>query len=222
MKYRHFSIVAKHDRCWSEFVPSNYIDTLINLEYSSFDIIKATRVGLIKGNKDDLESQLKLALKKDRSILDFEISSLFNRGKYYLYLISMLQEANETIISKFKSKQSIVINANIINGKEVYDIITNNTIADPLKNDMRVNIISLSQDYVSEKNLFKVLSRNTLNILLTGKEQLIMKKAKELGYFDIPRKITSDELAKELNTTKANVSMTLRNIFKKVSTLIAL
>ncbi|MEM3204327.1 MAG: helix-turn-helix domain-containing protein [Saccharolobus sp.] len=134
----------------------------------------------------------------------------------------MLQEANETIISKFKSKQSIVINANIINGKEVYDIITNNTIADPLKNDMRVNIISLSQDYVSEKNLFKVLSRNTLNILLTGKEQLIMKKAKELGYFDIPRKITSDELAKELNTTKANVSMTLRNIFKKVSTLIAL
>jgi hypothetical protein len=48
-----------------------------------------------------------------------------------------------------------------------------------------------------------------------------MKKARELGYFNVPRKRNLEEVAKELGVSKMNISLSLRNILKKISNLIS-
>ena len=50
---------------------------------------------------------------------------------------------------------------------------------------------------------------------LTLDESTILNKALSLGFFEIPRKITLEELANELGKSKSALSVTLRKIIKK-------
>lgn len=50
---------------------------------------------------------------------------------------------------------------------------------------------------------------------LTLDESIILDKAISLGFFEIPRKISLEELANELGKSKSSLSVTLRKIIKK-------
>ncbi|WP_338598970.1 helix-turn-helix domain-containing protein [Sulfolobus tengchongensis] len=225
MSYSYLNVVVRHDDCWSKFTSYNYIDTLVNVEYSNFDLLKATRVAIVRGSKIDGKSQIKSALNKDRSIVDFEISHLWSNSKYSFYLISMLQESEKTMINKFKNKNVLIVNSNIKDGKEVYDVIMprdfKHMISETLKDDNKINVVDFNlDDKIDEARIFRIISRNSISMLLTEKEQLLMKKAREIGYFNTPREKNSQELAEELGVSKMNISLSLRNILKKISNLI--
>ncbi|QXJ33911.1 helix-turn-helix domain-containing protein [Saccharolobus shibatae] len=222
-EYSYIKLIVKHDGCWSAFSGSNYFDTLINIDYSNFNILKANRIAIIRGSKDDSRIQIKYMLNNDKSIIDYEISEILARNRYFIYLISMLQSADNTVINKLRISNVLFFSTNIRDGKEFYDIIgtkaIKSTLNDTLK-DNRTEILDLTYEYVDEEKLIKILSRNVMNMLLTEKEQLIIRKAKELGYFDIPRRKNLEELADQLGVSKMNISLSLRKILKKISNFI--
>lgn len=217
-------ITVRHDDCWSNFTTSNYFDILMNVEYASFNILKATRIAIVRGRQDDNRFMIKSALNNDKSIINYEISHLISNNKYSFYMITMLQDADSTVIGRLRAKGILMLNASIKDGKEIYDIIvskdTEPLITNSLKNDSRVEIINFISSNLKGETLFKMVSRNVMDMLLTEKEQLLMKKARELGYFNVPRKRNLEEVAKELGVSKTNISVVLRNIIKKVSNLI--
>lgn len=196
----------------------------MNVEYASFNILKATRIAIVRGRQDDNRFMIKSALNNDKSIINYEISHLISNNKYSFYMITMLQDADSTVIGRLRAKGILMLNASIKDGKEIYDIIvskdTEPLITNSLKNDSRVEIINFISSNLKGETLFKMVSRNVMDMLLTEKEQLLMKKARELGYFNVPRKRNLEEVAKELGVSKTNISVVLRNIIKKVSNLI--
>jgi len=196
----------------------------MNVEYASFNILKATRVAIVRGSQDDNRFMIKSALNNDKSIIDYEISHLISNNRYSFYMITMLQDADSTVIGRLRAKGILMLNASIKDGKEIYEIIvskdTEPLITNSLKNDSRVEIINFISSNLKGETLFKMVSRNVMDMLLTEKEQLLMKKARELGYFNVPRKRNLEEVAKELGVSKTNISLSLRNILKKVSNLI--
>lgn len=223
-QYKYVRITVRHDDCWSNFTTSNYFDILMNVEYASFNILKATRIAIVRGRQDDNRFMIKSALNNDKSIINYEISHLISNNKYSFYMITMLQDADSTVIGRLRAKGILMLNASIKDGKEIYDIIvskdTEPLITNSLKNDSRVEIINFISSNLKGETLFKMVSRNVMDMLLTEKEQLLMKKARELGYFNVPRKRNLEEVAKELGVSKTNISVVLRNIIKKVSNLI--
>jgi len=223
-QYKYVGITVRHDDCWSNFTTPNYFDTLMNVEYASFNILKATRVAIVRGSQDDNRFMIKSALNNDKSIIDYEISHLISNNRYSFYMITMLQDADSTVIGRLRAKGILMLNASIKDGKEIYEIIvskdTEPLITNSLKNDSRVEIINFISSNLKGETLFKMVSRNVMDMLLTEKEQLLMKKARELGYFNVPRKRNLEEVAKELGVSKTNISLSLRNILKKVSNLI--
>lgn len=224
VQYKYVGITVRHDNCWSNFTTPNYFDTLMNVEYASFNILKATRVAIVRGSQDDNRFMIKSALNNDKSIIDYEISHLISNNRYSFYMITMLQDADSTVIGRLRAKGILMLNASIKDGKEIYEIIvskdTEPLITNSLKNDSRVEIINFISSNLKGETLFKMVSRNVMDMLLTEKEQLLMKKARELGYFNVPRKRNLEEVAKELGVSKMNISLSLRNILKKVSNLI--
>ncbi|ACP56235.1 helix-turn-helix domain-containing protein [Saccharolobus islandicus] len=225
VSHKYINVMVSHHGCWSELTSVNYIDTLINIEYSSFDILKASRIAMIRGSKENIKGQIKNIMTKDRSIIDFDISEIVSdNNKYSIYLISMLQEAENTMISKLRAKGTSIIGTTIRDGKEIYDVIVprdiKTLVVDAIMKDDKVKIINFVEKDVNEEIIFKVISRNSFEMLLTEKERMLLRKARELGYFNVPRDRNSQELAKQLGVSKMNISFSLRKILKKISDLI--
>lgn len=65
-------------------------------------------------------------------------------------------------------------------------------------------------DIVDSNIVLKTISRDVVDILLRERQKKIIYRAKELGYFDVPKKIDLDDLAEEFGITKMAAS-----IFKK-------
>ena len=53
---------------------------------------------------------------------------------------------------------------------------------------------------------------------LTEKELMVLRKAMSMGYFEIPRKITLEELGKKLDLSKVTVETHLRKVIRKILT----
>lgn len=175
---------------------------------------------MIRGSKENIKGQIKNIMTKDRSIIDFDISEIVSdNNKYSIYLISMLQEAENTMISKLRAKGTSIIGTTIRDGKEIYDVIVprdvKTLVVDAIIKDDRVKIINFVEKDVNEEIIFKVISRNSFEMLLTEKERMLLRKARELGYFNVPRDRNSQELAKQLGVSKMNISFSLRKILKK-------
>ncbi|MCP4761976.1 MAG: hypothetical protein GY870_09345 [archaeon] len=59
-------------------------------------------------------------------------------------------------------------------------------------------------------------SEDLLENELTSRQNFIYQKARELGYYDTPRKITLSELANQLDMAKSSLSGMLQRIHKKL------
>jgi len=120
---------------------------------------------MIRGSKENIKGQIKNIMTKDRSIIDFDISEIVSdNNKYSIYLISMLQEAENTMISKLRAKGTSIIGTTIRDGKEIYDVIVprdvKTLVVDAIMKDDRVKIINFVEKDVNEELIFKVISRN--------------------------------------------------------------
>ncbi|AOL16563.1 bacterio-opsin activator [Sulfolobus sp. A20] len=220
----YVSLTIKHNGCWSELTNFTYADSLINVEYSSFGILKANRITMIRGRSDEGKSKLRYALDRDSSIINYDLWNVLTTNRYSVFIISMLQDADKAVISRLNSKGVLLINATIKDGLEYYDVLLNippKTFVNSLqKSDSRIEIINFTERDLNEKNLFKAISRNVGEMLLTDNERKVITRARELGYLNSPRKMRLDDVAKELGKSKMYVSLSMRSIFRKLSNLV--
>ncbi|MGC8571220.1 MAG: helix-turn-helix domain-containing protein [Caldivirga sp.] len=73
----------------------------------------------------------------------------------------------------------------------------------------KANVISLKQERVSRLPT-KIISELTLM------ERNVINTAYELGFFNYPRSVNLDDIAKELESSKATVDYHLRNVIRKI------
>ncbi len=52
---------------------------------------------------------------------------------------------------------------------------------------------------------------------MTAVQRAMFRQALERGYFDVPRRITLTQLARELSRSKSTVSMTLATVERKLA-----
>lgn len=77
------------------------------------------------------------------------------------------------------------------------------------------NLVSKVRDLGCQIEIEKISVLRTASELTVAQEN-VLQMAYDLGYFDIPRKITLDKLAKRLEISKANLDIMLRRAQKKL------
>ncbi len=74
------------------------------------------------------------------------------------------------------------------------------------------------QDLEKEGCKVKLVRKSKVNEakLLTGRQEVVIEKALEMGYFDYPRRVTGRELARRLNITQSTLYETLQDSQRKI------
>jgi predicted DNA binding protein len=69
---------------------------------------------------------------------------------------------------------------------------------------------------ITRNSVYRILSKDLFKLVLTEHEERVISKARELGYFDVPRRVKLDDLANEFRVTKMGVSLVLRKALRKL------
>ncbi len=121
MQYKYYTLRVRHLDCWSNYTSHNYSDFLIDSQ-TGIGILKARRMVVSFG--DDIKSSIKYTMSKDKSIIDYTVDNILNDNKLKIVLVDMLQRGDNTILSKLKSFDLMLVNSKIYNGIEEYQFIT--------------------------------------------------------------------------------------------------
>ncbi|BDC18837.1 helix-turn-helix domain-containing protein [Acidianus sp. HS-5] len=218
----YYSLKLKHLECWSNFTSSNYSDFLID-DISSIGVLKATRIAIVSG--DGQKKSIKNAIDRDKSILDYNIENiLLGNSKLKIIFVDMLQKGDNTILGRLRNFNVVLINAKIYNGIEEYQFITTQDIANKIFSELNtsnsIKILDFNYQKINNNVILRAISRNVTDILLTDKQKKIISRARELGYFEVPRKVDLDDIAEEFGVTKMAASILLRIVIKKLLNII--
>ena len=146
-------------------------------------------------------------IKKHPSILEFSVLEMFeNRAKINIrtedpYLLCAIIKNGIIIDFPVKLSKGLAIWKLVATRKRINDLL--------LQFEGRGIPFSLLRILNSDYNMDD--NENKLN----AEESQIIRKAIELGFFDIPRKISLEELANELGKSKSALSVRLRKIIRK-------
>lgn len=215
LKY-YFSIKLKHLDCWSNHTPFSYSDFLLS-EQNGLGILKAKRLAIITDNEP--KKVIKNVLSKDDSIIDYEIDNLSDSNRMKIFSIEMVQKEERTVLSKLMNSDINLLSSKILGGIETYEFISSKETANNIRNSFasdNVKIISLSYMKINNEIIMKLLSRGVTDVMLTEKQKSIIKRAKDLGYFNVPRNIDLEDLAEEFGISKMGASLLIRNTIKKL------
>jgi predicted DNA binding protein len=123
--------------------------------------------------------------------------------------IVVVDEHDCAIAGKILESGAIVTSALITDGKVSWTLLCQH---DSLKKILDF----LDEVNVKHELVYKAKLTNTRSNDLTAKEYEILRLALERGFFDYPKKIRLEELAKLLGISKSTTSELLRRAIKKV------
>ncbi len=114
------------------------------------------------------------------------------------------------LAAKFLDSGCIILSAKVFEKKVVWDILCGKDaflkLMDEINDDKSYRIIE-------KKNFLK---KDNVEYNITYSEYVTLKKALDMGFFECPKKITLEELAKELGVSKSTLSNCIRRGLKKV------
>ncbi|MHA1786229.1 MAG: helix-turn-helix domain-containing protein [Candidatus Helarchaeota archaeon] len=132
---------------------------------------------------------------------------------------STISVSSSSILVNVKTQEPMLLS--LFNKKEIiikYPIIVNDGWAEWDFFASRERITSLFEE-LQEKGLnieLKSIGKPKINNILTDRQLEILEIALRNGYFEIPRRISLNNLARKLNIAPSTLSETLRRIHKKV------
>jgi len=113
------------------------------------------------------------------------------------------------IAAKFLDSGCIILSAKVFEKRVVWDILCSKDAFLKLMGEIDDN-----KNYkIIEKKEF---SKKDMGYNVTYSEYFALKRAFDLGFFECPKKVTLEELAKELGVSKSTLSNCIRRGLKKV------
>ncbi|BAB67662.1 helix-turn-helix domain-containing protein [Sulfurisphaera tokodaii] len=187
----NFSIL--HEGCWT----SNVKDKVVTLNISKYNNNKI-KVSIISPRlliKD---------LEKSENVYDILKYRKIKGG----YVIDFLEETNSTISGYLLSDDNILYHKNIVRQKlEKWEIISlSKSVTNKLTEKFNINTISINE----------IKPSDILYYGLTEKELLVLKNAISMGYFNYPRAVKANDIAKKLGISKQDFLYHLRNSINKL------
>ncbi|QIW22737.1 XRE family transcriptional regulator [Sulfolobus sp. S-194] len=186
-----FSIL--HEGCWT----SNVKDKVVTLNISKYNNNKI-KVSIISPRL------LVKDLEKSENVYDILKYRKIKGG----YIIDFLEEINSTISGYLLSNDNVLYHKNIVRQKlEKWEIISlGKSVTNKLTEKFNINSISINE----------IKPSDILYYGLTEKELLVLKNAISMGYFNYPRAVKANEVAKKLGISKQDFLYHLRNTISKL------
>lgn len=180
-------------------------------------------IGLMSLNTDDLEATCDV-IRSHRDIDTVDILETYERNDRSRTAATLFLRGN---LSKFSPLQTLMYEGflplgptKLENGRECFDLLLEDR--DELSNAIEilrefgeVHIERISQEFRREITPSSAEWQELLSSIPNRQRQLL-NLALEEGYFDIPRRVTLEELADEMDITKTTASNHLRKAEKRV------
>lgn len=204
-----FSLKILHENCWTSYVPENYKDILVGYTYSS-SVLQAIRFSKYYNHENVRE--IKSLIKKDESVKRIRIYNINSP----LSIVDMDVAYDNAFIHKLIKKAIYPLKSSVNNNIEKYIFIMDKSKTKEMMKipDDTIHIKSIKELNAAE--VFTEISSYMLDILLTDKEKLILKTAKNNNFFSIPRGMSNKLLAERLNVSKMSVNVEIRKAINKI------
>jgi len=206
-KIAYFEV--EHNDCWTHLTEKSNLK--IRLLYQKFDIQNPLFNSIIVG-KSNYRAELKEFIKNikyHKSVNNIDELNYNNDNNLFLMDLSLIREGS---ISKMIHKNNgIILTHEIVDGIEKWIVLTSNylQLKDEIESNKTSNLLRFNIIY-SEDVLYNILQD------LTDIEILALKMALDEGFFDYPHKVSIEDLASQLNLSKATFVKHLRNSNKKI------
>jgi|GEM_PF-1120703 predicted DNA binding protein len=208
-----YRVELLHKNCWSSEISKDYVDTIVSLNLTppslrALRVCKARRSIII-------ETLHKNSFRKRYHITNFHINKLQSN----LFLMEMEVPIAFTSVSKFlKSGINSFVQV-VANNQETFYFISDSFKAKNLikflEKDSYIEILSIQRSKLNDVLAF-VSSGALYYLAFTSKEKILINRALNKGYFDIPRKANLFDLSVELGISKTEVSALIRSAINKV------
>ncbi|MFX0057557.1 MAG: helix-turn-helix domain-containing protein [Candidatus Hodarchaeota archaeon] len=191
---------------WFSEIFDKYPDVELEvLNFLPFDFEKSIGNAIIEINHYKIDKIIE-EIKKHKSVFEFNlIEKELNRAKFNVktknpHLLFKLIECGVLINYPVKVKEKVA-EWNLIATRERI----NNLFNCFEDNEIKFSLIRIGNSFSNEED------KNKIDL----EEKKILKTAINLGFFDVPRKISLEELAKNLGLSKSWTSEKLRKIINK-------
>ncbi|BBD73609.1 hypothetical protein HS1genome_1998 [Sulfodiicoccus acidiphilus] len=203
----------KHRGCWGYRAPEGYADVLLNVKERR-GTIAARRLAKTKG--EGIYRLVKLLRSSD-----YITSSDVLKVDSSTYLVEMTVLPEFTVVMEFIDLEGVLDMTALLNGGvEVYNFVSDGISGDQIIRRLRerpdVSILRLSRFPADRNSIYRKRLEGVVSLLLTPHEREIIRSAKLMGYFDLPRKVGLESLADEYDTSKMAISITIRRAIKKL------
>ncbi|AHC52599.1 hypothetical protein SUSAZ_09090 [Sulfolobus acidocaldarius SUSAZ] len=220
---RYYALISMtHNDCWSRLTSSfDYSDVLIDSQ-TNLGVLRAKRI--IISRHPEPKKVINETLRKDHTIIDFSVDVLSRNRKYKIIFVDMIQKENHAIVSRFKrlenEERNLILSfSRINNGIEEYELVISNRDNEEILSYLRgldVTVNNFETKPLSYRDILRIVNRGIGDVIFTERQKIALTKAKEMGYFDIPRGAELDDVAEELGVSKMRASLIIRSIVKKI------
>jgi len=190
---------VEHENCWTKFVGNYMVKTLQRSVDTEKNFIR-TIIVINKKNKDLIGK-----IKKTASFIGY--SSLIYTNDKKKILFDFRKRYKDSVMETIHSLDGIILDGFKYDGKEYWRIL------------IWEDYIKELKDKLASKGKMELLGFQNIDIDdadLTAQELSSLVLAYKNGYFDFPRKIKSEKVAKLINISKSTFTYHLRSAESKI------
>ncbi|WP_338599022.1 helix-turn-helix domain-containing protein [Sulfolobus tengchongensis] len=211
---KSYTILLSHED-WSLYTERFNEEELyvkVNKRIPSLDGLTENVMGIIYAKDKDLFKQIVKILSRNKMIVDFKLVDEYKNKTGIRAIYTSVESLRGRIAEKLlKNCKIFSMSETIYNGIERWNIIA--------ESEDFTKIIPEIRELTYE---FKVIEESSDPLLsvreeLTPKELAVLKLAVSKGYFETPKRIGLEELAKELGVSKPAIMQILRKAVAKIA-----
>ncbi|MEM1627456.1 MAG: helix-turn-helix domain-containing protein [Sulfolobaceae archaeon] len=191
------NIYLIHENCWSKYYLEEDLVKIIGLiPYPEKNILRVTAIVSQKGYRTIVK------LKSEEKIKN--IYNIFNYKNKII--VDLARDYDNSILSVIVRNNGIVLNTMKFNGGEIWNLLAYEYKLNKLLNEIK-EFAQIERVDVTDEIPINDLSDRELKIL---------SLAYDLGYFDYPRRIKAEELAKIIGIKQSTLIYHLRRAENKI------
>jgi len=191
------NIYLIHENCWSKYYLEDDLVKILDLiPYPDKNLLRVSAIVSGKGYRTISK------LKSEGKIENIYNIYNFKNG----ILVDLAREYDNSILSVIRKNNGVVLNSMKFSGGEIWNLLVYeykvNRLLNEIKEFAQIEKVEVNDDIPIDE--------------ITDREFKILSIAYDLGYFDYPRKIKSDELARTIGIKQSTLIYHLRKAENRI------